>query len=205
LRLDRATVESGLAEHPEWRSSTGAIFEAARRNRADVVGLLLDLGISPDVAKSTNERPLHMAAYHDSIDAAKLLIDRGAEVDPVTSEWDNTPLGAAVYSQHARMIELLAKYSRDIWELAFSGQLERLRVLFAESPELAKTESEGHTPLMWLPTDNEQLAIAIARLFLEHGANAASRTKDGVTAANRAERLGMFDLAELLRNGLGTS
>jgi ankyrin repeat protein len=205
LRLDRTAVERGLAEHPEWRSSPGAIFEATRRNRADVVALLLDLGVSPDVAKSTNERPLHMAAYHDSIDAAKVLIDRGAEVDAVASEWDNTPLGAAVYAQHARVIELLAKHSRDIWELAFSGQLERLRVLFAESPSLAKMEAQGHTPLMWLPTNDEQLAIEIARLFLERGANPAVRTRDGVTAAGRAERLGMFDLAELLRNGLGTS
>jgi ankyrin repeat protein len=79
-----------------------------------------------------------------------------------------------------------------------------LRALFAESPALAKTESQGNTPLMWLPTDDEQLAIAIARRFIEYGANRSIRTKEGATAADRAERLGMFALAELLRNGLAT-
>jgi len=204
LRLDRGAVERGLVEHPEWRQSTGAIFEAARRDRPDALAMLIDLGVSPDVATPTNEHALHYAAYHNALGAAALLIERGAEIDPVESEWNNTPLGGAVYAQHESMIRFLGQYSRDIWELAFSGQLERLRALFAESPALAKTESEGHTPLMWLPTDNEQVAIEIARLFLENGANAASRTKDGVTAADRAERLGMLDLAELLRSEVGT-
>jgi len=199
LRLDRVAVGRALSDHPELRQSTDAIFEAARRDRADVIALLLDLGMSPDVVTSTNERALHNAAYHDALAAAAILIERGAEIDPVESEWSNTPLGSAVYAQHTRMIEFLGRYSRDIWELTFVGNIERLRTLFVESPELAKTESDGHTPLMWLPTDSEERAIEVARLFLEHGANPMARTKDNVTAADRAERLGMFVLAELLR------
>jgi hypothetical protein len=57
---------------------------------------------------------------------------------------------------------------------------------------------------MWLPTDDEQRAIEIARLFLEHGANAAARASDNTTAADRAERLGMFDLAALLRSAMAS-
>jgi ankyrin repeat protein len=204
MRLDRREVERALAERPEWRTSTDAMFEAARRDRADVIGMLIDLGVSPDVATDKNERPLHYAAYHDSLAAAAILIERGAEIDPVESDWNNSPLGGAVYAQHSRMIEFLGKYSRDIWELTFVGNIERLRELFAERPELAKTESNGHTPLMWLPTDDEQRAIEIARLFLEHGANAAARASDNTTAADRAERLGMFDLAALLRSAMAS-
>jgi len=200
LRLDRAEVERALSEHPEWRQSTDAIFEAARRDRADVIAMLLDLGVSPDVATPKNERALHYAAYHDSLAAAAILIERGAEIDPVESDWSNTPLGGAVYAQHTRMIEFLGRYSRDIWELAFVGNVERLRELFAAHPELARTQAEGHTPLMWLPTDSEARAIEVARLFLEHGADPTVRSKDNATAADRAERLGMFDLAELLRS-----
>jgi len=203
LRLDRAEVERALTEHPELRTSTDALFEAARRDRADVIAMLLDLGISPDVSTPKNERPLHYAAYHDSLNAAALLIERGAEIDPVESDWGNSPLGGAVYAQHTRMIEFLGKYSRDIWELTFVGNIGRLRELFAERPELAKTESDGHTPLMWLPTDDEQRAMEIARLYLEHGANPGAR-KDNATAADRADRLGMFDLAELLRSAMSS-
>jgi ankyrin repeat protein len=199
LRLDRGEVERLLSAHPEWRNSTDAIFEAARRDRADVVALLLDVGVSPDVRNDKNERPLHMAAYQDSVDVARLLIERGAEVDPVESNWGNTPLGAAVYAQHFQMIEFLGRFSRDIWELTFVGNVARLRVLFAEQPELAKTVAEGHTPLMWLPTDDETSAIEVAKLFLEHGADPTIVNEQGQTAADRAERLGMFDLAALLR------
>jgi uncharacterized protein len=199
LRLDRSEVEWTLSNHPEWRNSTDAIFEAARRDRADVVALLLDLGVSSDVRDDKNERPLHGAAYHDAMAVAALLIERGAEIDPVESNWGNTPLGAAVYAQHARMIKFLGQFSRDIWELTFVGSIDRLRVLFREQPEFATTIAEGNTPLMWLPPDDEQRAIEVATLYLEHGADPTITNKQGVTAADRAERVGMFDLAALLR------
>jgi ankyrin repeat protein len=199
LRLDRGAVDRMLSEHPEWRNSTDAIFEAARRDRADVVAFLLDLGVSPDVQDDKNERPLHGAAYHGAVAVAALLIERGAEIDPVGLNWDNTPLGAAVYAQHRRMIELLGQFSRDIWELTFVGNVERLRTLFAERPELAKTVADGHTPLMRLPPDDETRAIEVATLFIEHGADPTITNEQGATAADRAERLGMFDLAAMLR------
>src|SRR5207244_3519307 len=56
-----------------------------------------------------------------------------------------------------------------------------------------------HTPLMWLPPDDEALAIDLAQLLIAHGADPSLRNTDGMTAADRAERLGMYDLAELLR------
>jgi hypothetical protein len=61
----------------------------------------------------------------------------------VEADWSNTPLGGAVYAQHTRMIEFLGRYSRDIWELAFVGNVERLRELFAAHPELAKDSVRG--------------------------------------------------------------
>ena len=64
-------------------------------------------------------------------------------------------------------------------------------------PSLARTTAEGDSLLFWLPRDNEARAIAIARLLLEHGAD-PSVTDRGMTPADRAERLAMFDLARTL-------
>ena len=51
---------------------------------------------------------------------------------------------------------------------------------------------------MWLPTFDEALAIDIARLLMQHGADAAARNNRGETAEMRARALGMYDLAAML-------
>jgi ankyrin repeat protein len=199
FQLDRAAARALVEKHPDFLTSTEVIFDAAKRDRADVVRLLLDLGMSPDVEDREKQRPLHMAAYANSLNVAQLLIARGAAIDPVESNWQNTPLGAAAYAQHAPMIELLGRYSRDVWELAYAGNIERLRAVLDEEPERAKVVAGGHTPLMWLPPDDEWRALEIAQLLLAHGTDPSPRNKEGETAADRAERIGMFDLAHLLR------
>jgi len=199
LRLDRSTAQSLIAAHPELVKSPKALFAAADADLVDVATLLLDLGVSPNVEDHDKHRALHMTAYSDSPQVAELLIARGAEIDPVAKAWNNTPLGAANYSQHPRMIELLGRYSRDVWELTFSGNVDRLRQLFRESPELARTTSNDHAPLMWLPPGDENRAIELAELYVSYGADTTLEDEDGRTAADRAERQGMFRAAAVLR------
>jgi ankyrin repeat protein len=174
------------------------MLTAARLDRVDAVRLLLDAGMSPDVATDKGERGLHAAAYANALGTAQLLLDRGAAIDPVNTEWDSTPLGAAAYAQHPRMIDLLARVSRDVWNLVPTGNVERLRELFRTDPNLARIAGGGHTPLMWLP-DDEVRALEVAKLLLAHGADPTIRNNDGETAADRATKLGMFRLAELLK------
>jgi ankyrin repeat protein len=202
FRLDAAGAKAILARHPEYLRAPRPMFVAAEHDRADVVEFLLDLGMSTEVEDGQHQRPLHVAAYHDSPGVAKLLLDRGAEVDPIHSAWNNTPLAAAVYSHHPRVIELLGRVSRDVWELVYSGKVERLRELFRAEPDLAKLVGGGHTPLMWLPPDDEARALEIARLLLHNGADPTMRNNEGETAADRALRLGLFEVAELLKRSV---
>jgi ankyrin repeat protein len=195
LRLDAAEVHRLAARHPEYLKAPESMLTAARLDRVDAVRLLLDVGMSPDVATDKGERGLHAAAYANALGAAQLLLDRGAAVDPVNTEWDSTPLGAAAYAQHPRMIELLGRVSRDVWNLASTGKVERLRELFRTEPDLAKITGGGHTPLMWLPTDDEARALEVADLLLAYGADPTVRNNDGETAADRAAKLGMMRLA----------
>ena len=199
LRLDAGVVRDAVARQPEYLADPAPLFAAVRRNRADVVELLLDAGWSPDVQDEPGERPLHVASSHDAVAAARVLIARGAELDPVESRYGGTPLGRASYYRHQGMIDLLAPRSRDLWELAFLGRVERLRELLAERPELGRISGGGQTPLMWLPPEDEGRAIEVARLFLEHGADRTIRNPDGMTAADRAERQGMEELSRVLR------
>jgi ankyrin repeat protein len=199
FRLDRGAAQFELARHPELVRDAQPMLEAARRDRVDVIAFLLELGVSPDGANADNEHPLHAAAYANAVRAAELLIARGAEIDPVEANWNNTPLASAIYAQHQAMIALLGRYSRDMWELVYSGQIERVRELLAENPEIAKLAGGGHTLLMWLPPQDEALALELARMLLEHGADSSLRNLDGQTAADRAAAQGMFEVAALLR------
>jgi ankyrin repeat protein len=196
-------VQAALSEQPDLLHSTEAIFEAARRDRADVVAMLLDLGASPNVADDTNQRPLHIAAYANAVNVASLLLSRGADIDPVESNWNNTPLSAAIYAQRQPMIELLGRVSRDVFNLTYAGNVARLRDLLAEDASHARLVVDDNTPLMWLPPDDEARAIEIARLLLANGADPTVVSRRGLTAADFADKLGMADLATLLRAAAG--
>jgi ankyrin repeat protein len=164
--------------------------------------LLLDLGVSVEIEDPQKQRPLHVAAAHDAVTVAKLLIDRGAELDPYELNYSNTPLDFAVYYEHTRMIELLSRHSRDVWNLTFVGAVDRLREVLAANTRLAKVSWQA-TPLFWLPED-ERKAIEIAQLFLDHGADPTFRSqKDGSTAAEIARKRGMHRVAALLDAAAG--
>jgi uncharacterized protein len=197
FRLDRERARALLAEHPEYLGVPGPMFAAAERDRADVVAFLLDLGMSPDVAGSHGQRALHVAAYRDAARVATLLLDRGAAVDPVDSMHDGTPLWWAVWGQRPHTMELLSRFSRDVWALSFMGNVARLREVLTAEPGLARLVGSETTPLMWLPGD-EARALEIVEIFLGHGADPTARNKDGQTAADLARKRGLDEVAELL-------
>jgi len=201
LRLDHTEARALLAGHPEYLSSSKAMTIAVMRDRAEVVELLLDLGMSPDIEdpEEGKQHPLHVAAYHDSLAIARLLIERGAQIDPRETRYESTPLWGAVWSQHQRMIDFLSPLSSDVWALAFIGNVERLRKVLAAEPRFARSRGENETPLMWLPGDEDQ-AMEIAEMFLAGGADPNVRNVQGQTAADLAGVRGLDRVAAMLRS-----
>ena len=199
LRLDRDSARALASEHPEYLLEPLPMMTAARQDREDVVMLLLDLGMSPDIEdpRRGNQRALHEAAYYGSLRVAQLLLAHGAETDPLERSLGTTPLGGAVHAGRTEMIELLGQVSRDIWALTSTGNVERLRDVLDKEPERANVQSDGQTPLMWLP-DDEPRALEIVRLLLSLGADPAIRNSHGLTAADIARQRGLVGAAELL-------
>ena len=108
-----------------------------------------------------------------------MLIDRGAEIDPRELTYDNTPLGWAAHFDDRRMLDFLSQYSRDVFNLAFCGYVERLRQVLAAEPELARqVTKDGITPLWWLPDDDGK-AMEIVEMLLAAGADPAMRSREG--------------------------
>ena len=199
-RGDRTKIIAVAEPHPEYLADPRAMTAALKRDRVEIVELLLDLGVSPGMKDpQSGASALHVAASANALRSAELLLERGADVDARDSVYDSPPLGWAAYFQHPRMVELLGTRSRDVWYLTYTGRVERLREVLAEQPELARVVGrEDDTPLMWLPGDAAR-ALDIATLLLEHGADAALLNARGESASVIAERRGLYDVAALLR------
>jgi ankyrin repeat protein len=198
FRLDRADARRQVSLHPEYLKSHLLIFEAAKRDRPDVLALAIDLGFPLEVQDRTGKRALHEAAANNALNAARWLVEHGAEVDPRESSYDATPIGWASHGDHDEMLDYLSRYSRDIWTLCFRGYVDRVREIVAGEPGLARlVNREGYTPLWWLPDDDEK-ARQIVELLLAAGADPAVKNKAGGTAADWARRRGMLDIAARL-------
>jgi uncharacterized protein len=198
LRLDRDAAVRLLADHPDWRVAAEVVFEAARRDRPDVLALVEDLGFSLDVQDKTGRRPLHAAAADNALRAAAFLVERGVEIDPHDSIYKGTPLGWAAHGDKTEMVRLLSRHSRDIWTLCFQGHVDRVREILPADPGLAKLVGEnGYTPLRWLP-DDEVKAMELVTLLVGAGANPSARNREGRTAADWARRRGMREIAAWL-------
>lgn len=197
LRLDAAEADAILAAHPELRDAPHVMFEAAKQDRVDVLGFLLDRGVPLEVADARNTRALHHAAVDNSLAALRFLIGRGAEIDPRETAYGAAPIGWAAHSDHAEAVDLLSRYSRDLRTLTSRGYVDRVRELLQEEPALARQISdEAVTPLWWLP-DEEDKALVLADLLMAAGADPKVRT-EGRTAADWARLRGLFEVARLL-------
>jgi ankyrin repeat protein len=200
LRHDESALRALAAEHPEYLPQPDAMFEAARRNDTAAMKLLFDLGVPADVEAADHTRALHIGGRADSLEAVELLVAKGAEIDPVETTWQGTPIGTATYFGCQRIVDFLSRYSRDVGTLTFNGKVDRIRELVEADPSLARTTADGASLLFWLPRDDEARAVAIARLLLAHGADPSVTDANGMTPGDRAERLAMFELVRVLHN-----
>jgi ankyrin repeat protein len=176
-------------------SALDDLFTAAASDDVDAVTRLLDAGVSIELEDGTKQRALHVAASRNSLKVATLLVERGAEIDPVETRWSATPLGFATYYHHSKMLDLLSTRSRDLYDLCYGGYVDRVRSLLGEDPTRARSQP---SLLFWLPED-EHKALAIVDMLLAAGADGGRRNVSGRTPAVEAERHGMLRLAARLR------
>jgi ankyrin repeat protein len=198
MTLQGDSARAYLRDHPDLLRTPKALFAAAEQNRADIVTMAADLGVPLDARDQHNAGALHRAAGHNALDVAKLLIERGVEVDPRDTQWQSTPIGWASYADKVDMIDLLSRYTRNVWTLSFRGYVDRLREVLRDNPSLAKSVApDGTTPLWWLP-DDEATALQIVDLLLAHGADPTVRNRKGKRAADWAMERGMLEVAKRL-------
>jgi len=199
MTLDRDGAAALARAHPECLANAAPMIAAARKNRADVVALLLDLGMSPDAMDADELRGIQAAIQGNAIDVVKLLAERGADIDRPSRNFGGA-LGFAAHFGHRDIAEILAPRSRDAIHLVYLAMKDRLRALLATAPDLANAPDPkyGIRPLFCLPDDEAQ-AADMAALLLAHGADPIIKSNEGQTAGQVARKRGLDEAADLLR------
>jgi uncharacterized protein len=149
-------------------SEAEPILVAARRGRADIVAMLLELGMDVDVTDQSQLRGPHAAVTGDSLEVVKLLVRHGSDVDRPTTQYDG-PMGFASHLGRPEIAAFFAPLSRDVHNLTYLGFKDRLAELFAIDPSLANARRFrfGWTPLFVLPADKDA-AMEMAAFLLDH-------------------------------------
>jgi len=202
MQMDEAGARRLVAQHPAYLRDPSPLLYAARQNRTDVLRLALDLGLPVDLAMPNGQRALHEAAGAGALEAIRLLIDAGADIDKRGGDYQATPLGHGVFWKNRAVIDLIAPLSRDPHELAWAGRAERLRAVLAEQPALADARNpRGMTPLFTLP-DDEEAAVQVVEVLLDFGADRRARNAEGETPEQAARRRGLDEVVDLLAGGV---
>ena len=136
----RDCVENGLVENfpASWDSR---VLSAAGAGDVDALLQLLDDGAAIDQTRGDGVTPLWIACRNGRVDAARLLLERGADVDQARRKDGWTPLMVVCQT----------------------GQVEAVRLLLENGAEVDRAAEDGRTPLFVAKSKGHSSIVA----FLE--------------------------------------
>jgi hypothetical protein len=109
--VDRLALTATLEEKQD------AFVQAALSGKAEALRRMLTLGLDPTTVSARNQShgsALHHAVWSRSLDAVKVLVDAGADLNRRDTIYDGTPLGWAKYAEREQKDESRAKQYAEI-------------------------------------------------------------------------------------------
>ena len=175
-RSDRAVTDALLAADPDLD-----VFEAAALGYADRLTDHLDAEAGAASAISADGfTALHLAAFFGKAEAARRLLDAGADVNAV--------------SQNAMRVQPLHS-------AAAGGHREVCRVLLTAGADVNAVQRDSYAPIHAAAQHGDD---ELVELFLSAGADPSARIADGSTPADLADAAGHPDVARRLREVAAT-
>jgi ankyrin repeat protein len=132
--------------------------EATKRDQVDKLRKLLSKDENWLEKRDKYQRtPLHSASRYGAFEAARFLLDRGADMN-VKDESRNTPLHLASIFRHDEIVDLLIQHKADVNALNVQGQTplhlaslygnpESIKLLLAAGARIDTRDADGNTPL----------------------------------------------------------
>ena len=97
------------------------LAQAVENNNPALVQRLLGAGSNANAAQTSGMTPLMTAAHTGSVEIAKALIARGADVNAATVETGNTPLTWAVADRRPDVAQVLVENHSDVHRSSVKG------------------------------------------------------------------------------------
>ncbi|KAJ0404425.1 hypothetical protein ATCC90586_003059 [Pythium insidiosum] len=179
------------------------LAKAVERGDVRRAQTLLDKGA---VAVDARDWPmLYRAAWYGSIDVARLLLQRGADIES-RNENGMTALNAAARCGHGDIVGLLIDHGADIEAkdkngltalcvASSGGHMDIVRRLLARGADLGSKSNNGDAALHFTASRGW---ITVASLLLQHGADVETRNENGETALHCAASSGQIEVVRLL-------
>ena len=180
------------------------------------VARVVALGATVDAVDSSHTTPLEVALFRGSLGAVKALLAAGASPMRPNNHDGWPPLKVAVRESNLPMVRLLLAHGADAavpdtspWPLARMAvetqNAELVGLLLDHGMRLAPPDTaDGHTALHVAALGGR---TDVTRLLLDHGADADTRDRAGLTPLDLAARYGHRSVADLLaaRGAPGTA
>jgi uncharacterized protein len=169
LRLDKGTPKvPQTSSRIDSEGATPFLF-AADRSDVPLMKLLLELGADPLLPNFTNTTPLMAAAglgttepleeageEVEAVEAVKMLLDLGADINAIDNNGD-TPMHGAAYGAYPTVVKLLAERGAD-------PQIWKEKNKFGRTPLFIAEGYQGRLPRPDVPTIE-----AVTKLMLAAG------------------------------------
>lgn len=189
-----------LSTHPYTGRGVTLLYEAARLGNEEVLNLLLDKGVDPNVPTKTGEKPLQNLPYGyvqgDTEALAKYnrmaqrLLQAGAK-DETGEYTSKTDLMYAIQEQNVEKVKKLIaegadvdakdKYQSPVWEYALrTNNKEIMQALIDGKVNLEQPNRDGKTALMAAVFQSRSYKD-MAKFLIEKGADVNARSTDKST------------------------
>ncbi|MFT6337988.1 MAG: ankyrin repeat protein [Halioglobus sp.] len=143
---------------------------------ADIKTIQLEIENNPNCINEKDERgfpPIVLATYGQQVDATKLLIHSGVEIDQKDSAGNTALMG-----------------------VTYKGNLEIVKLLIDAGADVNVSNYNNATPLIYAATFSQ---LRIAKMLIEKGANLDIKDARGNSAFDHAKMKGDQAMEELLK------
>lgn len=104
LNADPAALTRGQSHNENYQTP---LHFAAKKNRPDMIHLLVELGADASAKDPSGVTPLHLAAGQGHADAVRALLSLGADPTIRDTEYDSDPMGWAEYFKKPEIVGML--------------------------------------------------------------------------------------------------